>query len=682
MNQSADILEHEALLSMPIGSGILLATIPPQSPFFPNDIRIFFQDLIHLDGTSVPQPLEIPNPAGWSLVVDGHPVPRTHHAVLRFDVATGSWSTELAHETKRGFIRETIRFFAAMGSPYLLLMEYVLKTDWNAFVEVTTGEIRPYDATLHKLSREFKDGALIWRGDVFRQGTRFVLAEQIHTDVPLVWKVAASETNLVKQASFESKAGVTHTFWKSVFAAHSDNAAIENPLLRIERATRKGFEVLTKATAAFWKAAWDRYLIDVKGEEPVDQALKKAMYRLLITRPVSPRIALNIENPGEGSPVRTYLPWIDVERFPVYVNVDKAAATAIVRRIIHCLPLAREEAIRLGKRGAAYHETLGLHPWSSTGLPIAATAKTAALIVDYLDRTDVPATVLPQVYETLIETVRFLVSAQTKDGRFPNNAISDMVHPVVDHDASTVLRVEYVLRRAIETLEALRDAKSPVYLEVTAALDARRDLVLYKNALTRLKAPLQNKGVYEAFEGYFAMPSVDTSKETFGPERLGELQGTQMLEAPAVLDVFRLFPERFVKSVVKANWDYYAIRSCKTHARNGIQLAIVNYQFQLGKFGYPEFLECLGLKPRQEPLPKGMLPYLAETLRFDIHSYFMIVYGFGGVQLSGKYVKASANLPSTITSVKFRIVHRKNVATVKVGKEKCEWKWDVGGALK
>jgi trehalose/maltose hydrolase-like predicted phosphorylase len=376
------------------------------------------------------------------------------------------------------------------------------------------------------------------------------------------------------------------------------------------------------------------------------------------------------------------LAWIDVERFPVYVNVDKAAATAIVRRIANCLPLAREEAVRLGKRGAAYHETLGLRPWSKAGLPIATTAKTAALLVDYLDRTDVPAAVLPQVYETLIETIRFLVSCQTKEGRFPNVAIADMVHPVVDHDAATVLRVEYVLRRAVETLEALRDAKSPVYLEVTAALDARRDLVLYKNALVRLKQPLQVKGVFEAFEGYFAMPSVDTSKETFGPERLGELQGTQMLEAPAVLDVFRLFPERFVKSVVKANWDYYAIRSCKTHARNGIQLAIVNYQFQLGKFGYPEFLECLGLKPRQEPLPSGWVLALEETLRHDIHSYFMIVYGFGGVQLSGKYVKASANLPSTITSVRFRIVHRKNVATVKVGKEKCEWKWDVGGALK
>jgi trehalose/maltose hydrolase-like predicted phosphorylase len=667
---------------MPIGSGVLLATILPQSSFFPNDIRLTFQDLCLLDGSAQPHPLEIPNPAGWDLVVDGHPVPRTHHAVIRFDIESGSWSTELAHETKRGFVRETIRFFAAMGTPYLLLMEYVLKTDWNAFVEITTGEIKPFGTTLHKLSREAKDGALIWRGDAYRYGSRFVLAEQIHTDIPLNWIPETTDLALVKRTSFEAKAGVSHTFWKSIFASHSDNAAVDNPLLRIERATRKGFDVLTKATAAFWKAAWDRYLIDIRGEEPVDQAMRKAMYRLLITRPVSSRVILNLEEQGEGDTVRSYLPWIDVERFPVYVNVDKAAATAIVRRIVQCLPLAREEAVRLGKRGAAYYENIGLHPWSTTALPIAATAKTAALIVDYLDRTDVPAAILPQVYETLIEMVRFLVSAQSKDGRFLNTAIVDMVHPTVDHDASTAFRIEYVLRRTIETLEALRDAKSPIYLDVTAALDARRDLTLYKNALARLKPPVQIKGVFEAFEGYFALPSVDTSKETYGPERLGELQGTQMLEFPAVLDVFRLFPERFVKSIVKANWDYYAVRTCKAHARNGIRLAIVNYQFLLGKFGYPEFLECLGLKPRQEPLPEGWLQALAETLRYDVHSYFMIVYGFGGVQLSGKYVKASANLPSTITSVKFRIVHRKNVATVKVGKEKCEWKWDVGGALK
>lgn len=682
MNSSVSAREFEDRLTMPIGSGVLLATIPSKSSFFPCDIRLFFQDVFVQHASGVRVPLELPNPFGWRLVVDGHPIPRNHHAIVHFDVSNGTWSTELAHETPRGFVRETIRFFAAMGSPYLLLMDYSVQTDWNAFVEVATGETKPFEGSINRLSREFKENALIWRGEAVKHGSRFVLAEQIHSEIPIQWSFETEDRFLLRKTSFEAKAGVRHRFWKTIFASHSDNAAYDNPLLRIERATRKGFDVLEKSIAAFWKAAWDRYLIDVKGEEPVDQALRKAMYRLLITRPVTSKVLLNEDGAEEQHAVKTFLPWIDVERFGVYLNVDKAAATAIVRRIVQCLPNARETAKRLSKRGAAYLGSACLNPAATDGLPVASTAMVASLLVDYLDRTNVLESILPLVYEALIETVRFLIACQTKDGRFLHVATFDMVHPVVDHDASTVSRLEYVLKRTIEVMESAKDAKSPVYLSVTAALDARRDLVLYKNALTRLKQPGQLKSVFEAFEGYFALPSVDTSKETFGPERLGELQGTQMLESPAVLDRFRLFPESHVKSVVKANWDYYANRICKTHARNGILLAIVNYQFQLGKFGYPEFLECLGLKERKEPLPTELLPLIEELLRYDAHSYFMVVYGFGSVQLSGKYVKASANLPSTITSVRFRIVHRQNVATVKVGKEKCEWKWDVGGALK
>jgi trehalose/maltose hydrolase-like predicted phosphorylase len=682
MNSSSSSRDFEERMTMPIGSGVLLATIPSHTPFFPEDIRLFFQDLLIQNPSGVLQPLELPNPFGWRLVVDGHPIPRNHRAVVHFDVQSGTWSTELAHELPRGFVRESIRVFAAMGSPYLLLMDYSLQTDWNAFVEIATGETKPYQEPIHRLSREVKDNSLIWRGDAVKHGSRFVVAEQIQSDPPCQWSFDTQDHALLRKTAFEAKAGIRHRFWNIVFASHSDTAAYDNPLLRIERATRKGISVLEKSTAAFWKAAWDRYLIDVKGEEPVDQALRKAMYRLLITRPVSSKVLLNIEAEEEQQVIQSILPWIDIERFGVYVNVDKAAATAVVRRIVQCLPRARETANRFSKRGAAYLGSVCQLPNEAEGHPVASTAKVASLLVDYMDRTDVPESVLPLVYEALIETVRFLISCQSKDGRFLRIANPDMVHPIVDQDASTVFRMEYVLKRTIEIMETARDAKSTVYLQVTAVLDARRDLVLYKNALTRWKPPNQLKGVIEAFEGYFALSPVDTSKETFGPERLGELRDTQMLEVPSVLDVFRLFPERYVKSVVKANWEYYSSRACRTHARNGILLGIVNYQFQLGKFGYPEFLECLGLKERKEPLPNQMLPNLEEMLRYDAHSYFMIVYGFGAVQLSGKYVKASANLPSTITSVRFRIVHRKNVATVKVGKEKCEWKWDVGGALK
>jgi trehalose/maltose hydrolase-like predicted phosphorylase len=71
---------------------------------------------------------------------------------------------------------------------------------------------------------------------------------------------------------------------------------------------------------------------------------------------------------------------------------------------------------------------------------------------------------------------------------------------------------------------------------------------------------------------------------------------------------------------------------------------------------------------------------LEEEQRNSVACYQMVVHGFCGVLLNGTYVRAIPNLPSGLSSVRFRLAHKNNTAIIKVGKEKSEWKWEsIGG---
>ncbi|MCK7484143.1 MAG: hypothetical protein MZU97_00305 [Bacillus subtilis] len=314
-------------------------------------------------------------------------------------------------------------------------------------------------------------------------------------------------------------------------------------------------------------------------------------------------------------------------------------------------------------------------------LQIGETARVGNALIDFFDRSDPQAVLTDGALEVLIEIARFLHDVQLPTGQIRPVAIPDRVHPVVNDDALTNTRCFRIFQQTVRILEAVRVNHKSFYQALTTALDAKREVVVYKNAAARQVLPnVSATGVLEAFDGYFQLQPIDTSKEEIGPDRLPEMMKTQMLEAPWPLEILRLNADQYTKQIVKTNWDFYETRICKTHSRNGILLGIVNYQFGLGKYGYSEFLECLGVKPAKEPLPDDPLQRFDEEKNNDVACYQMIVSGFCGVQLNGAYVRAVPNLPAALTSIKFRLAHKNNTALIKVGKEKSEWKWESIGA--
>jgi trehalose/maltose hydrolase-like predicted phosphorylase len=660
-----------------IGTGIFAASGQIDNLDLLEHLELRFLDLMLTRPGTLVGPVLAPNPAAIRLEINGERINRqtqkTIHRKQWFDIETGTLESEATYVLHTLKIKESIRAYAHMAQPNILIVEYQFSTDQAVVVDLHSGFFA--NTFEHLLQVEAKGETLIWKAETAKRGVKFIVAESILSSIPSPYEVLVEGSAQYRHFHFITEPNTNYHLTKAIYLNHADKAGVDNPTLRLERALRKGVDGIAKSNQAFWKSAWERYGLEIKGDESVQAGMKAAMYRLISTRPITEQIIhTRIDNAGEVT-VEPMFRSIDIDTLPIYLNCDVVAAETIVKRLVSALPLAKEAALRLGRRGAYYYKG------TPEPLQIGETARVGTALIDFFDRSDPQAVLTDGALAVLIEVARFLQAVQSPTGQFRAVAIPDQVHPTVDDDALTNVRCFHVFQATVRILEFVRDKHKTFYQALTTALDAKREVVIYKNAAARqdLTKPDAN-GIIEAFEGYFLLQPIDTSKGEIGPERLPEMKITQMLEAPWPLEIFRMSPDQYTKQIVKLNWDFYETRICKTHSRNGIILGIVNYQFGLGKYGFPEFLECLGVKPAKEPLPKDYLNRLEEEQRNSVACYQMVVHGFCGVLLNGTYVRAIPNLPSGLSSVRFRLAHKNNTAIIKVGKEKSEWKWEsIGG---
>ncbi|MFT3797396.1 glycoside hydrolase family 65 protein [Microbacterium sp.] len=369
-----------------------------------------------------------------------------------------------------------------------------------------------------------------------------------------------------------------------------------------------GIDAIVADSTAEWAQLWAASDAEIVGDDELTTAVRFSIYHLLITaNPDDPTVNIGAKSmSGEG--YRGHVFW-DTEcvMLPFYLQTNPAMARALLGYRYHTLPGARRNAVDLyGKEGARFAWEAaatgdeecptttadGSERFWTREEEVHVTADVAYGIFRYVEATQDIDFLYDFGAEILFDTSRFWVSfvETDDDGSVHLRQVMgpDEFHSHVDDNAFTNFLVQWHLRYAADVHDQLA-ADAPDTLAALAAalgMDAGAP-AQWRDVADRIVQGVANEhGVIEQFAGYFEREDVpvaewDENDMPKYPEGYHHhnLEGTQLLKQPDVLELMLMFPEEFSHDVKLANFDYYEPRtlhksslSPSVHAKIGISV--------------------------------------------------------------------------------------------------------------
>lgn len=342
--------------------------------------------------------------------------------------------------------------------------------------------------------------------------------------------------------------GEQTTFTKTVAVRTSRDNAIEECLgaARREAAGAGGFDALLARHEAAWRLIWDRCGLKVADEE-AQRVLNLHIFHLVQT--LSPHTAdLDVGAPARGlhgEAYRGHVFWDELFLFP-YLNMNfPETARALLRYRWRRLPAARAAAADAGYPGAMFpwqsgsdgrEETQRLHlnPRSGRWLEDRSHRQRhvgiaiAHNVWQHYQFTGDLAFMVEHGAELLVEIARFLAGLAQYNratDRYEilgvmgpdeyHDGYVDRAEPGLDNNAYTNIMTSWVLRRAMEALEALPAMRRRELEESIGMTPAEIDL--FEDVGRRLCVPF-HEGVISQFEGYAELQELDWDhyRRTYG----------------------------------------------------------------------------------------------------------------------------------------------------------------------
>ncbi len=636
-------LKQQRLL---LGAGKIILEAPGNDIDCLECFVTYFNDL-YLKEDEIIDHAEVFHPLSVRLFMNHQPFIRHKQRVIyhkqRFDLEQGLIESDTTFASHHGKIYERYQLFIDQKQQNQMLFSYEIQTEESQHITLQTGVFTPHP----QAKVEANDAFITWRSELLKKGTKFVVSEGLWPDFGFPFELVQTEEATYREFQFQTTPKERYSYTKIVLFSHSNRAEYENPTLRLERTYRKGFDQVLKQNTQFWKQTWKNSGIEIKGDESVQAGLKNIIYRFICMRPSSEINLLNQVDASSKTMVSRYYNPDEVLRLPFYLNTDHDSAKAIIQHLISTLPLAKKRAQQLNKQGAYYPEI------TPNGWNHYENVMIGRSILEYVERTADTSIYQAGGLETMLEIARFTVTEITHLGQLLQIVTRDPNYPLVDNEAKTNYLVHDFLQGFIDALEWIRTHEKDYYQSFSEKQDAKREIVTYKAAVKRLYLPKPNKsGVLPIFDGF--------SKQDH----------QKSLICPSVLDIFRLYPERFLSQHVKATFDYYVPLLEVQQPLVRVISGIISHQYEFGRLGYEEFVTCLGIHKRN-PMPPA-----SQINEEEVYAYLMVLEGFAGLRIHGMIGRVVSSLPSQINSIRFRIQHRNKVAFIKIFKDRGEWSWE------
>lgn len=459
------------------------------------------------------------------------------------------------------------------------------------------------------------------------------------------------------------------------------------------RAQAQEYQDLRSAHEAAWAEIWRDNDVVIDGDPDAQLAVRYNLFQTLIAAPRHDdaagggRVSIGAKTLS-GFGYRGHVFW-DTEIFivPFLTHTRPDLARNLLGYRYHTLPGARRKAQAAGYEGAWY-------AWESADSGDEVTPRWVPdpqgkeLIRIWCGDTElhINADVAYAVWrhwqatgeddwmrrygaEIVLDTARFWGSRaewNEQRGRYEITKVigPDEYHEHVDNNAFTNEMVRWHLATALEVLAWLRRTDSERATDLVRRLNlSDEQLRQWADICGCLFVPHDpESGLIEQFEGFFNLEDVDLA--AYEPRQrsmqaiLG-LEGTnraQVIKQADVLMLLYLLRERYDRETLRVNWDYYAPRTDHTHGSSlGPCIhAILACELDRPEEAYEHFMRAAltDLEDLRGNTADGIHAASAGGL------WQAIVFGFGGVRLTGEGPVASPHLPAHWTRLKFRLQHR------------------------
>ena len=412
------------------------------------------------------------------------------------------------------------------------------------------------------------------RTQVLRSGQPCQVQRQVRTEPGLVQEEFAVAVTAGQEVTVE-KVVALHT--GRDWAVSEPSEAVVSALERAE-----GFEELLEGHTLAWAQMWERFHTSLEQDHQTGQeaslTVRLYLFHLLQTLSVHTLEAdAGVPARGlHGEAYRGHIFWDELFVLPVLTLRAPALTRSLLSYRYRRLPAARAAATACGLTGALYpwqsasdgsevSQLIHLNPLSGRWLPdVSRLQRHAGLAVafttwHYFEATGDLGFLQDEGAEMILEIARYWAALATHDPTLDRYVIRGVMGPDefhtgypgveddgLDNNAYTNVMAVWVLRRALDVLEALPVRRR---VELTESLVLRRSEVrLWQEMIHKMFVPF-HLGVISQFEGYGDLEELDweSYRQRYGNiqrlDRILEAEGRSVngYQASKQPDVLMLF---------------------------------------------------------------------------------------------------------------------------------------------
>ena len=454
--------------------------------------------------------------------------------------------------------------------------------------------------------------------------------------------------------------------------ARSRPALHDQVVAALAGARRVGWEGLLTEQRAFLDMFWAGADVEIDGDAEVQQAVRFGLFHIIQAAARAEQRSIPAKGlTGPGYDGHTF--W-DLESYvlPVLTYTYPGAVADVLRWRRSTLPVAEENAHRLGLRGAAFawrtisgEECSGYWPAGTAAFHINADIADSAL--RYLDATADERCERDVAVPLLVATARLWRSLgqHDMDGKFRIDGVTgpDEYSAIADNNVYTNLMAEQNLRAAAELVGRHREQAEALGVTTEEAAS-------WRDAADAMVIPFDARlGVHSQSEGFteHALWDFEHTKPGQYPLLLHfpyfELYRKQVVkQADLVLAMVRR-GDRFGPEQKRANFDYYEALTVRDSSLSASIQAVMAAEVGYLDLAHDYIGEAalMDLQDIHHDTRDGLhLAALAGT-------WTALVTGLGGMRTTGPALAFSPRLPDGIAGLCFRLRYRDRRLEVAVG---------------
>ncbi|MDK2853828.1 MAG: kojibiose phosphorylase [Thermococcaceae archaeon] len=659
-----------------------------------------------------------PRVIGLGMMFNGEPLNLSTHKLLKYerelDIEDGTLKTWIELETNKGarVSYESLRIVHGKRKNVVVL-KFKFKADKKGLltlinpidVDVANPSYRPEILVKHCYAEELDFGEdFIYAGVKTIDGKYTLgIASSLITDKEANRSVVKSVKGIAEVLSIEVEADRVYEFVKYiVISSERDSALKDETLKELGEVKELGFEKLFAEHREYWSEIWKKAKVEIEGDEEAEKGLNFSLFHLIQSLPRDNNISLTARG-IHGFGYRGHVFWdTEIYALPFFIAVFPEDAKRMLMYRYRNLEAAKENAKLNGYKGAqfpwesaddGYEATPPLVPLDMAGREVVRiytgeeehhiTADIAYTVDLYYKFTNDEDFMAKYGLEIIFETARFWASRvefDEKKGYVIKKVIGpDEYHEHVDNSFFTNLMAKHNLLLGVAYYKKALNKGGYWKKTVDRVKVTEEEVLKWREIAEKMYLPPQVDGVFEEFDGYFALQDYTVDPHGIGEARLPEeirkkIGKTRLIKQADVIAAQYLLKDQFDIDTIKRNFDYYIVRTTHASSLSMPAYSIVASWLGYGDLAYEYFMKCayIDLKNLYGNTHDGFHLATAGGV------WQTLFRGFCGIDITEDGISINPHLPSKWKAVKFGFSFRGRWLEIRVTPKEVIVKSDEG----